>query len=86
MYEGVLTATLRVQVLECLHKTLQAVQLQDPLLRVSVGLRLALHLEAGQNLQSACTLVREVRPASKRWSAFASANHNMTRTTLDSSQ
>ena len=44
-----------------MHRSLQAVRLQDPLLRVSVGLRLALHLEAAQSVDSACTLIREVK-------------------------
>lgn len=38
------------QVLTCLHGALQAVDLNDPLLRVSVGLRLALHLEAADDI------------------------------------
>lgn len=49
-----------LQVLQCLHSATKAVCLRDPLLRVSVGLRLALHLEAGQEKSAACDVIREV--------------------------
>ena len=48
------------QVLTCLHGALQAVDLNDPLLRVSVGLRLALHLEAADDNASATSVLKEV--------------------------
>ena len=48
------------QVLTCLHGALQAVDLKDPLLRVSVGLRLALHLEAANDDESAISVLNEV--------------------------
>lgn len=48
------------QVLTCLHGALQAVDLNDPLLRVSVGLRLALHLEAADDNVSATSVLKEV--------------------------
>lgn len=49
-----------LQVLQCLHSAMQAVRLHDPELRVSIGLRLALHLEASQNKSYACQVIREV--------------------------
>jgi len=47
-------------VLTCLHGARQAVDLNDPLLRVSVGLRLALHLEAADDIVSATSVSKEV--------------------------
>lgn len=49
-----------LQVLNCLHGALQAVDLDDSLLRVSVGLRLALHLQAADELTPAVKCLREV--------------------------
>ena len=49
-----------MQVLTCLHGALQAVDLRDPLLRVSVGLRLALHFEAANDPASAATVLKKV--------------------------
>ena len=49
-----------MQVLMPLHAALQAVALTDPLLRVSVGLRLALHLEAIADPTAAATVLQEV--------------------------
>ncbi len=46
--------------LTCLHGASQAVDLNDPLLRVSVGLRLALHLEAADDNASATSVLKEV--------------------------
>ncbi|KAL0048239.1 hypothetical protein WJX82_010821 [Trebouxia sp. C0006] len=48
------------KVLTCLHGASQAVDLNDPLLRVSVGLRLALHLEAADDNASATSVLKEV--------------------------
>lgn len=49
-----------MQVLLPLHAALQSVALNDPLLRVSVGLRLALHLEAAADPVTAATVLQEV--------------------------
>ena len=49
-----------MQVLMPLHAALQSVALNDPLLRVSVGLRLALHLEAAGDPATATTVLQEV--------------------------
>lgn len=49
-----------MQVLQCLHATMTAVRLQDPLLRVSVGLRLTLHFETKQDKTPACSVIKEV--------------------------
>ena len=49
-----------MQVLMPLHAALQSVGLSDPLLRVSVGLRLALHLEAAGNPATAATVLQQV--------------------------
>lgn len=43
-----------------LHRALQSVALGDPLLRVSVGLRLALHLEAAADPAAAATVLKQV--------------------------
>ena len=53
-------AAVVLQVLQCLHSAMQAVRLHDPELRVSIGLRLALHLEASQDKSYACQVIREV--------------------------
>lgn len=50
-----------MQVLAGLHEALQAVDLNDPLLRVTVGLRLALHLEGRNSLGSAAGVLKQVR-------------------------
>ena len=55
------------QVLTCLHGALQAVDLNDPLLRVSVGLRLALHLEAANENVSATSMLKEVSTCKLQW-------------------
>ena len=52
--------SLLLQVLVPLHAALQSVALSDPLLRVSVGLRLALHLEAAGNSATAASVLQEV--------------------------
>lgn len=49
-----------MQVLVHLHAALQAVALNDPLLRVSVGLRLALHLQAAATPVAAATVLQQV--------------------------
>lgn len=49
-----------MQVLRPLHAALQSVALNDPLLRVSVGLRLALHLQAAGDPATATTVLQEV--------------------------
>lgn len=43
-----------------LYAALQSVALSDPLLRVSVGLRLALHIEAASNPATAAGVLQEV--------------------------
>ena len=53
-----------LQILQCLHAAMQAVRLHDPLLRVSVGLRLALHLEGTRDWAAACQVIKEVSPCS----------------------
>ena len=55
-----LSAVAYTQVLTRLHGGLQAVDLNDPLLRVSVGLRLALHLDAADDTVSATSVLKEV--------------------------
>ena len=56
------------QVLVPLHTALQSVALNDPLLRVSVGLRLALHLEAAADPAAAATVLQQVgRTISLYW-------------------
>lgn len=52
--------SLLLQVLVPLHAALQLVALSDPLLRISVGLRLALHLEAAGNPATAASVLQEV--------------------------
>lgn len=54
-----------LQVLYHLHGALQSVALDDPLLRVSVGLRLALHLEAAADPAAAATVLKQVSRADK---------------------
>lgn len=49
-----------MQVLMPLHGALQAVALSDPLLRVSVGLRLALHLQAAATPAAAAAILSQV--------------------------
>ena len=55
-----LSTVVYVQVLTSLHGALQAVDLNDPLLRVAVGLRLGLHLEAADDTVSATSVLKEV--------------------------
>ena len=49
-----------MQVLLPLHAALQSVALNDPLLHVSVGLRLALHLEAAADPATAASVLQKV--------------------------
>ena len=56
----------QLQVLACLHEALQALDASDPLLRVAVGLRLALHLEAANDAASAAATLKQV-DSSQLW-------------------
>ena len=49
-----------MQVLIHLHAALEAVALNDPLLRISVGMRLALHLEAAADPAAAVIVLKQV--------------------------